>query len=287
MILEDEDKIILERLQSEDSMMNSIVKSSSLRVLSLGAGVQSTTLALMIEHGEVPMVDCGIFADTQNEPQKVMEHLDWLEKKLSYPIYRVTAGDLKKDILNGWSYVPFHLIDSNGKKGINKRQCTFNYKIKPINKKVRELLGYKKGERVKKNTKVEMVMGISYDEMIRMKRNPLKYIQNVYPLVDKDMRRHHCLQWMEKNNYPKPFRSACWFCPYHSNKEWRNLKENHPREWQEAIKLDKEIREKNIGLRDTPYLHKDRVPLNEADLDPNKDQQDLFNDICDEGMCGV
>ena len=95
MILEDEDKIILERLQSEDSMMNSIVKSSSLRVLSLGAGVQSTTLALMIEHGEVPMVDCGIFADTQNEPQKVMEHLDWLEKKLSYPIYRVTAGDLK------------------------------------------------------------------------------------------------------------------------------------------------------------------------------------------------
>tara|TARA_Y100000004_G_scaffold56621_1_gene62990 strand:- start:841 stop:966 length:126 start_codon:yes stop_codon:yes gene_type:complete len=32
----------------------------NLRVLSLGAGVQSSTLALMIEKGEIPMVDCAI-----------------------------------------------------------------------------------------------------------------------------------------------------------------------------------------------------------------------------------
>jgi hypothetical protein len=37
----------------------------TLRVLSLGAGVQSTTLALMAAHGEIgPMPDCAIFADT-------------------------------------------------------------------------------------------------------------------------------------------------------------------------------------------------------------------------------
>jgi hypothetical protein len=40
-----------------------------LRVLSLGAGVQSTTLALLAAHGEVgPMPDCAIFADTRWEP---------------------------------------------------------------------------------------------------------------------------------------------------------------------------------------------------------------------------
>ena len=44
---------------------------ADLRVLSLGAGVQSTTLALMIEKGEIPMVDCAIFADTMGEPKKV------------------------------------------------------------------------------------------------------------------------------------------------------------------------------------------------------------------------
>ena len=33
---------------------------TDLRILSLGAGVQSSTLALMIEKGEVPMVDAAI-----------------------------------------------------------------------------------------------------------------------------------------------------------------------------------------------------------------------------------
>jgi hypothetical protein len=50
-----------------------------LRVLSLGAGVQSTTLALMAAHGEIgPMSDCAIFADTGWEPSAVREHLAWL-----------------------------------------------------------------------------------------------------------------------------------------------------------------------------------------------------------------
>ena len=44
-----------------------------MRVLSLGAGVQSSTVALMIEYGELPMVDCAIFADTQNEPKYVYD----------------------------------------------------------------------------------------------------------------------------------------------------------------------------------------------------------------------
>ena len=48
-----------------------------LRALSLGAGVQPTTLDLMAAHGAVgPMPDCAIFADTGWEPRAVYEHLD-------------------------------------------------------------------------------------------------------------------------------------------------------------------------------------------------------------------
>ena len=55
-----------------------------LRVLSLGAGVQSTTLALMAAHGEIgPMPDCAIFADTGWEPNAVYEHLAWLDRRMS------------------------------------------------------------------------------------------------------------------------------------------------------------------------------------------------------------
>ncbi len=70
------------------------VPNADLRVLSLGAGVQSTTLALMAAHGEIgPMPDCAIFADTGWEPAAVYEHLDWLASGnvLPFPIHRVRS----------------------------------------------------------------------------------------------------------------------------------------------------------------------------------------------------
>jgi 3'-phosphoadenosine 5'-phosphosulfate sulfotransferase (PAPS reductase)/FAD synthetase len=113
-------------------------------VLSLGAGVQSTTMALMVKHGDLPPVDCAIFADTGWEPKHVYAHLDWLETVLPYPVHRVSAGNLRTDTLNRSkpsagriAAVPWFM--SNG--GIGRRQCTKEYKIRPLQRKVRELLG--------------------------------------------------------------------------------------------------------------------------------------------------
>ena len=75
-------------------------KLKNLRVLSLGAGVQSSTLALMIEHGEIPMVDCAIFSDVGAEPKKVYDWLEYLKSKLSYPVYTVQWRNLKQDIID-------------------------------------------------------------------------------------------------------------------------------------------------------------------------------------------
>ena len=69
--------------------MSSIDKdrSKALVVISLGAGVQSSTMALMAANGELPKPDCAIFADTGNEPKAVYTYLDFLKKILPYPIY--------------------------------------------------------------------------------------------------------------------------------------------------------------------------------------------------------
>lgn len=274
-----------------------------LRILSLGAGVQSTTLALMIEHGELPMVDCAIFSDTMSEPKKVYEHLDWLEKQLSYPIYRVQWRNLKEDVISAskgeyktFAAPFFSLNEKTGKRGMLMRQCTVDYKIKPVTQKIRQLLGYSKGQKVKKNTKVDLVMGISYDELQRMKINTLKYIENQYPLVEKKIRRHKCIEWMENNNYPKPPRSACTFCPYHSNQEWRKIKENKE-EWAEVIKLDQSIRKQEQFKKNKDgsnffdsklYLHRDCKPIDEVDLRDKDEKTGQYSllDEC-EGMCGV
>ncbi|BAQ89212.1 Phosphoadenosine phosphosulfate reductase like [uncultured Mediterranean phage uvMED] len=278
---------------------------NKLRILSLGAGVQSSTLALMIENGELPLIDAAIFADVKGEPQKVYNWLEYLKTKItSYPIHIVTWRDLKQDILDAAKgeykafTAPFFTKNiETGKKGMLMRQCTADYKIKPVVQKVRNLLGLKKGEKRKKGTNVELLMGISLDEVVRMKVNPLKYITNEYPLVDKKMTRQDCLQWLEDNFYPTPPRSACTFCPYHSNKEWLNIKNGDPEEWKEVVEMDKAIRsqerfkEKNKGsgtLKDEIFLHRSCKPIDEVDFEETSPQLDLFYGFSNEceGMCG-
>jgi hypothetical protein len=276
--------------------------SNKLRILSLGAGVQSSTLALMIEKGQVPMVDGAIFADVKGEPKTVYTHLDWLEKQLSYPVYRVTWRNLKQDILDAAEgkytafTAPFFTKNPiTGKKGLLRRQCTNMYKIGPVVQQVRKMLGLEKGEKRRKGTEVEMLMGISKDEVFRIKINRLKYITNVYPLVDLKMTRSDCLTWMEKFNYPKPPRSACTFCPYHSNEEWREIKKNKE-EWDQVVAMDKAIRhqekykDKNKNsteVLDELFLHREGIPIDQVDFNKKKkdDQLDLFQSDC-EGMCG-
>jgi len=261
-----------------------------MRVLSLGAGVQSSTLALMIEKGEVPMVDCAIFSDTQAEPDYVYDYLYKLKKLVSYPIHIVTGGDLGEDSLNDpFVKLPVYILDlETGVVGFGRRQCTREYKITPIIKKIRELSGLKKYQRIPVDFKVSMLMGISRDEMQRATENTEKWITNEYPLIfDKQYNRGDCLAWIERNGYTLPQRSACYFCPFQSNMEWRKMKELQPVMFNNAVKFDEKIRHKMRDDRYQAYLHKECRPLKDIDLDPNKDQMDMFNDICDEGMCGV
>jgi len=268
-----------------------------LRILSLGAGVQSSTVALMIEKGEIPMVDLAIFADTMGEPERVYEWLDWLEGKLSYPVHKVSFGDLRAKIMEAAKgnirafTAPFYTLNpETGKKSILRRQCTNHYKIQPIVKEVRKLLGLKKGEKRKKGTHVEMIMGISTDEASRMKTNRIKYITNVYPLIDKRMNRQDCKDWMLKYDYPVPPRSSCTFCPFNSNQMWQSIK-NNKEEWEKVVEMDLAIRSQTTNSRLIEYelyLHHDCKPISEIDFNKRGDERqlDLFNNEC-EGMCGV
>lgn len=275
-----------------------------LRVLSLGAGVQSSTLALMIEHGELPPIDAAIFADVKGEPKKVYEWLEYLKTKItSYPIHIVTWRDLKQDILDAAKgeykafTAPFFSKDKiTGKKSMLMRQCTNMYKVQPVLQEIRKLLGLKKGERRKAGTKVDLLMGISLDEVVRMRTNQLKYITNEYPLVDKKMTRQDCLQWLEDNFYPTPPRSACTFCPYHSNKEWLDIKNGDPEEWKEVVEMDRAIRNqeqykdknKDKNITDEIFLHRSCKPIDEVDFEEKSPQLDLFYGFSNEceGYCG-
>ena len=260
---------------------------ADLRILSLGAGVQSSTLALMIEKGKIPMVDAAIFADTQAESKETYQFFGWLRSQLSYPVYIISKGNLTEHLLNtDFPIAPFYSFNTvTGKKGLMMRQCTNDYKIQPIIQQVRKLLGLKKREKIKKHIKVDMLMGISKDEVFRMKPNRMPYITNVYPLIDLNMRRQDCINWFKKYYDKTPPRSACIYCPYKNDKEWIHLKTHNPEEWQQVIEFDKKIRNNSRKKEEEVYVHKSCKPIIEVDLNKEDNQLDLFDGLC-EGYCG-
>lgn len=272
-----------------------------LRVLSLGAGVQSSTLALMAKHGEIDMPDCAIFADTQAEPKAVYGYLDWLEKQLPFPVHRVSHGNLYTDSLrvrtskSGRKYlsnkIPAFLLSQDGKIGLLGRKCTADYKVMVIERKVRDLLGVKRFPS-KGPVLVKQMIGISMDEAIRQKPSKRAVIKNIYPLLDLDMSRHDCLEWMKKHGYPEPPKSACMFCPFHSDAMWVEIKKN-PAEWAQVVLFERGLQAGAASddvTKGKPFLHRDCVPIDEVDFKPKTNkrafQRDLFGNEC-EGMCGV
>jgi hypothetical protein len=261
-----------------------------IRVISLGAGVQSTTMALMAAHGEItPMPDCAIFADTQWEPAAVYKHLKWLlSGVLPFPVHVVTAGNLRTNIMNRSktaagrvAAIPWFMRMPNGDAPMGRRQCTKEYKLTPIRRKVRELLGGKTPK-----SGCEVWVGISSDEATRVKPSLVGYIVNRWPLIERRLNRNDCLRWIERHGYPQPPKSSCIGCPFHNDGQWRELRKN-PAEWQDAVAVDMAIR-KQPGFRGEQYMHRSLVPLEQVDLSTAEDhgQLDLFNNEC-EGMCGV
>ena len=285
--------------------MNTAPSKPITRILSLGAGVQSSTLALMAATGNTDSrIDAAVFADTQAEPQSVYRWLNWLESEISrsqfpFPVHRVSKGNMTDTALRirqrasapgQWtkSLVPCYTLEPDGKKGHMQRACTYDYKVMELIKAQRKIGNIKRGQ---KSLGVISWIGISLDEVHRMKPSKIPWVQHEWPLIDMRMTRHDCLMWMKSNGYPAPPRSACVYCPYHSDKEWARLKSEEPEEFQRAVQFELDLQSskaKTDNMRGVPYLHNSRISLGLVDFSgaAKSDHPDLFGNEC-EGMCGV
>lgn len=249
---------------------------SPTRILSLGAGIQSTTMGLMSLYGELPPVKHWLFADTGEEPTEVYAHLRKLTAEAEK--FGVTVHTIKSVPLSVAMFVEgavpaagknsYVSIPTYGKDIYTQRQCTKYLKILPIRKAARTL-----------SRRVEMWIGISTDEAHRMKPSGLKWLTHTWPLIDLRMSRGDCVEWLKKRGWSAP-KSACTFCPYHSDALWRSLKSGE--HWSQIVAVDAQLRERG------EYLHKSLKPISDVDFSSDEDrgQQVMFGNEC-EGMCGV
>ncbi|WP_424886518.1 hypothetical protein [Streptomyces sp. SAI-126] len=232
-------------------------------------------------HGILPKVDYAIFADTGWEPQAVYAHLDRLEREIArpagIPVLRVSSGNIRDDALDPdhrFASMPLYVLNQDGKQGMTRRQCTGEYKIKPIKQKVRDLLGYPYPQRIPKDVFVEQWVGISTDEFHRAKDADVKYMHNRHPLIDLDWSRSDCVRYLTSIGLADTPKSSCLGCPFHGNQQWRNIRDTSPEEWADVVAFDAAIRQGNARanasgsrLLGQAYLHRSRVPLDEAPID--------------------
>jgi hypothetical protein len=266
----------------------------SMKILNLGWGIQSFTIAAMVALGELEPIDAAIHADTTHERSATYDFAacwtPWLEAR---GVRVVTVRPDKTMPINngfGWPEIPAFAASLDG--GNIQRQCTGKWKIKPIRRWIHEerkdrliarLSGLEDGL-PNKLEPVEQWLGISLDEAERMKPSDVQYITARWPLIEKRMTRNACIAWLRRHDLEVPVKSSCVFCPYHNRRAWYDMKDENGADWQKAVKVDEAIRKVRPPFN--LFVHPDRIPLIDISTPKENGQLDMFSEECS-GTCFV
>lgn len=259
--------------------------------LSLGAGVQSSTLYLREKY------ELCIFADTQEEPGPVYTHLAYLQGLNLSPIVVRTAGKLGDDLQFGrhglgkrFASIPAFTWDGAHVKK-TRRQCTREYKLDVVHQAIREYLGLKPRQHFPKSIRITQAIGFSFDEQGRAGRTLVQWkrpqILPRFPLIEWRWTRERCVEFLRETLPHEVPRSSCVFCPYRTNQSWKWLRAADPAGWQRAVEIDRALRKPgnvvNRQMRDELFIHRQCVPLDEADLESDALEQQLSFEGCTGG----
>jgi hypothetical protein len=152
------------------------MKEPKLRILNLDTGIQSTVVLLMSCCGDLPPLDVAVFADTGCEPHVVYQYLEWLEGfagEHGVLVRRVSVGNIKEDAIRKW---------------------------------VCEFAGLEPCQRIPTGY-VQQWIGISWDERHQARMSSEPWRTNWYPLVEREITRWGCIDWLTRYGYPNPLRA--------------------------------------------------------------------------------
>lgn len=240
-------------------------------VWSYGGGTQSAAIAVLILQGKLPHPDVIVMADTSREVSETWQYLESVVRPAGLDVQIVSHDYANQDMItdNGYVLIPA-FTRKNGKVGKLPTYCSNEWKQYPIRRWLRE----------RDINDCDVWLGMSTDEMERIKPSGLKWYRHVYPLVEiLPTSRHQCISIVEKYGWPTPPKSRCWMCPNMSSYSWRELRDKYPEDFQKAVSLDEDIRK----VDDLMYLHELGKPLREA-VSETARQTDMF-DGCDSGYC--
>ncbi len=273
-----------------------------IRVFSFGGGVQSTAVLVLQALGRLATpYDVFVFANVGEDSENPAT-IEYMNAHLRP--YAVRAGITLIDVQKTYKKQPDTLVTElfrdnrsisiparmggNGAPG--NRQCTTDFKIRQIDKWIREQKQY---------DEAVVGLGISLDEFSRMRDTNWHEREGLsekgrklgfkkkreYPLIDLRLSRQDCLNVVWEVGLPPPPKSSCFFCPFHSPNTWIEMKRKRPDLFEKSCQIEEQINKKRGTTgRDSVYLHKSLVPLRQA----VGDQMSMFSDesdSCESGYC--
>ena len=255
-----------------------------MKILSYGGGVRSFALAILAAHGVIDY-DMFIFANVGNDSEHPdsLRHIHDVQRPfmetngLRFVELQPTKRTLLQHMLESQRSIPIPVVLPSTAHG--NRTCTVDYKIKVVDRYVRNTL---------KRKTYTVGLGISMDEFQRARSatdDKLPHRTREYPLISLRLSRDDCKQIILNEGLPIPPKSACWFCPFQKRQQWQVLHDDHPELFRQAIELEQIVQARRVELgRDTVWLSKAMIPLSQL-CTANQTQFDFDDIACESGYC--
>ncbi len=244
-----------------------------LEILSFGGGVQSTAMIVMIKEGILEKPDIVIHSDTGSEMPFTEPIIGWAkdvceEMEIPFVIVKSERGSLHEDYMKRGT-IPM----------IGIRSCTFNFKIIPLRRHIRSIVGNGNGKILGR-----CWLGITTDESRRKIESDVKWLENSFPLLDQiPTSRQECFDYLKKYNLDVK-KSGCFCCPYQGVKGFKKLRRQYPDLFQICLDMEEEFQKRrdspNTSLAPTirtlksldmdsifTYFGMEKIPENESNCD--------------------
>lgn len=262
----------------------------TVKAFSFGGGVQSVAALVLAAQGQIDY-QTFLFANVGDDSE-YPETMTYL-RKVAMP-YAAAHGlrliELHKTRADGsteslWQKlsrtersvdIPMYL--PNGSPG--HRSCTADYKVKVISKWMRQ-------HGATKDAPGTVGIGISVDEIQRMKPSQLPHIRNAHPLIDLELTRSDCTSLIASAGLPVPPKSSCFFCPFHSLNAWQELYDKHPDLFGRSVAIESLINERRAARGMPPiWLTRKARPLDQVVDGSHRQQLRLFKTEPSTFSCG-
>lgn len=219
-------------------------------VWSSGGGIQSTAIAVLICQGRLPIPDLSLMVDCGYESKRTLAYMQTVtipklkEAGVDFhlvPSSRYTSVELMTK--DGYCNLPAFRKNADGSVSHLSTHCNGMWKNYVSRKFVRE----------NGIDRYQQWLGISTDEMRRSKKTSgRQYIELRFPLIELGLSREECVSLIRDAGWPVPIRTSCFMCPQRTMFEWLRLKIECPEDFEEACRIEEQIREIDPDVFLTP-----------------------------------